>query len=122
MNLASNLTASASRSPARPALKMGEIVVTYADLDQSSARLAGLLRSQGVRPGDRVGIMLPNVPAFAVCYYGILRAGAIAVPMNVLLKEREIGFYLGDSEATLVLAWYTSALWFIGNRGGFPDL
>jgi long-chain acyl-CoA synthetase len=50
--------------------------------------------------------MLPNVPAFAVCYYGILRAGAVAVPMNVLLKEREIGFYLGDSEATLVLAWH----------------
>src|SRR3981081_1055306 len=102
MNLASNLTASASRSPGRAALKMGEIVVTYADLDQSSARLAGLWRRTGVRPGARVAIMLPNVPAFAVCYYGILRAGAIAVPMNVLLKEREIGFYLGASRAPLV--------------------
>ena len=49
-----------------------------------------LLRAKGVEPGDRVGIMLPNVPYFAVCYYGALRAGAVVVPMNVLLKEREV--------------------------------
>ena len=50
-----------------------------------------------MRPGDRIGVMLPNVPYFAVVYYGILRAGGVVVPMNVLLKEREVAYYLGDS-------------------------
>jgi long-chain acyl-CoA synthetase len=62
-----------------------------------------------VRPGDRVGVMLPNVPEFAVAYYGALRAGAVVVPMNPLLKEREVGFYLSDSEAKLVFAWHQMA-------------
>jgi long-chain acyl-CoA synthetase len=49
--------------------------------------------------------MLPNVPFFAVCYYGVLRAGGVVVPMNVLLKRREVAFYLSDSGAKLVFAW-----------------
>ena len=61
--------------------------------------MAGLLRDRGLEPGDRVGIMLPNVPEFAIAYYGVLRAGGVVVPMNVLLKQREVAFYLGDSEA-----------------------
>ena len=44
--------------------------------------------------------MLPNVPQFAIAYYGVLRAGGIVVPMNVLLKRREVAFYLGDPDAT----------------------
>ena len=50
--------------------------------------------------------MLPNVPEFPIAYYGVLRAGAIVVPMNVLLKRREIAFYLEDSGAKLLLAWH----------------
>ena len=50
--------------------------------------------------------MLPNVPHFAVCYYGVLRAGGVVVPMNVLLKRREVAFYLGDSGAKLLFAWH----------------
>ena len=50
--------------------------------------------------------MLPNVPEFPVAYYGVLRAGAVVVPMNVLLKRREIAFYLEDSGAKLLLAWH----------------
>jgi long-chain acyl-CoA synthetase len=49
--------------------------------------------------------MLPNVPYFAVCYYGVLRSGGVVVPMNVLLKRREVAFYLGDSGAELMFAW-----------------
>ena len=65
--------------------------------------------AKGVAPGDRVGIMLPNVPHFPVAYYGVLRAGAVVVPMNVLLKEREVAFYLGDSGAKVLLAWHEFA-------------
>jgi long-chain acyl-CoA synthetase len=68
--------------------------------------VAGLLAEHGVGPGDRVGIMLPNVPFFPVCYYGVLRMGAVVVPMNVLLKRREVAFYLRDSGAKLLFAWH----------------
>ena len=53
--------------------------------------------------------MLPNVPGFASIYYGILRLGAVVVPMNVLLKERETSFYLSDPEAKAVFAWHDFA-------------
>src|SRR4051812_36084862 len=95
-NLAGNLIASAERTPDAVAMKLDDFELTFAELDERSARAAGLLRDYGVEPGDRVGIMLPNVPAFAVAYYGILRLGAVVVPMNVLLKARETSFYLSD--------------------------
>jgi long-chain acyl-CoA synthetase len=106
LNLASLLTDSAERTPDAPAVRLGEVELSYAELDDRSARLATLLRERGVDQGDRVGVMLPNVPEFPVAYYGVLRAGAIVVPMNVLLKRREIAFYLGDSGAELLLAWH----------------
>jgi long-chain acyl-CoA synthetase len=106
MNLASILTASAMSDPDHVALKLDDAELSYAGLDAASARVAGLLKAQGVSRGDRVGIMLPNVPYFAVCYYGVLRAGGVVVPMNVLLKRREIAFYLGDSGAKGVFAWH----------------
>jgi long-chain acyl-CoA synthetase len=106
MNLASIVTDSAARVPDAPAVRLGDAVLGYAELDDRSARLATLLRQLGVDPGDRVGVMLPNVPDFPVAYYGVLRAGAVVVPMNVLLKRREIAFYLEDSGAKLLLAWH----------------
>src|SRR4029453_14081053 len=100
------LTQSAARDPDRTALRLDDAELTYAQLDDASARAAGLLRARGVEPGDRVGIMLPNVPYFPICYYGVLRAGGVVVPMNVLLKGREVAFYLGDPEAKLCFAWH----------------
>ena len=108
-NLAELLTDTAARSPGRTAVKLDERELSYAELDQASARVAGLLHAKGIGPGDRVGLMLPNVPYFAVAYYGILRAGGAVVPMNVLLKEREVAYYLADAEARLLLAWHEFA-------------
>ena len=105
-NLASILTDSAARDGDHVALKLDDAELTYAALDGASAHVAGLLAEQGVSPGDRVGIMLPNVPYFPVVYYGVLRAGAVVVPMNVLLKRREVAFYLQDSGAKLLFAWH----------------
>jgi long-chain acyl-CoA synthetase len=105
-NLAQNLASSAERFGGRTAMKLDDMEVGYAVLDGASAHIAGMLREKGVVPGDRVGIMLPNVPYFAVVYYGILRAGGVVVPMNVLLKGREVTFYLRDSGAKLVFAWH----------------
>jgi long-chain acyl-CoA synthetase len=104
-NLAQNLVSSAERFGDRIAMKLDDKEVSYAVLHGASAHIAGMLREQGVGPGDRVGIMLPNVPYFAVVYYGILRAGGVVVPMNVLLKGREVTFYLRDSGAKVLFAW-----------------
>jgi long-chain acyl-CoA synthetase len=109
MNLASIVTASVERSPDSPAIRLGDFELTYRELDAGSARLATLLGEKGLEQGDRVGVMLPNVPQFPIAYYGVLRAGGIVVPMNVLLKRREIAFYLEDSGAKLLLAWHDFA-------------
>src|SRR5271166_5426856 len=93
----------------RVAVRVGDASMTYRELDEASARVAGLLRERGLKPGDRVGIMLPNVAEFPVVYYGVLRAGGIAVPMNPLLKAREVAYYLGDSGAGLIFAWHAFA-------------
>jgi long-chain acyl-CoA synthetase len=108
-NLASNLVEAAGMYPDRAAVRLDELVITYEQLEERSARVAGLLAARGVEPGDRVGLMLPNVVQFPELYYGVLRAGAVAVPMNPLLKAREVEYYLGDSGARLCFAWAAAA-------------
>jgi long-chain acyl-CoA synthetase len=108
-NLAGLLTNSAALVPERAAVKLDAAELSYADLDAASARVAGLLHAKGLQPGDRVGVMVPNVPYFAVVYYGVLRAGGVVVPMNVLLKPREVSYYLTDPEAHFLFAWHELA-------------
>src|SRR3954469_190439 len=103
-NLAALMTGAAAHHADRPALRLGDAEVTYGALDEMSARVAGFLRERGVGPGDRVALMLPNVPQFALAYYGALRLGAIVVPMNPLLKRREVRFILADAGAAAVFA------------------
>ena len=105
MNLAQTILDAGQEDPEHIAVKLDDAELSYKLLDGATAHMVGLLREHGVTPGDRVGMMLPNVPYFPVCYYGILRAGAIVVPMNVLLKKREVGYYLADPEARLLIAW-----------------
>src|SRR3712207_5249289 len=108
-NLAYNLVATAERPRHPRALNLDDVELTYGVLDEGAARAAGLLRAKGVGPGDRVGIMLPNVPYFPVAYYGALRVGATIVPMNVLLKGREVAFYLKDPGVKVLFAWHDFA-------------
>lgn len=107
-NLALHLLDAAQRDPEHIALRLDGDAFSYADLDDLASRVAGWLREQGVEPGDPVGLMLPNVLTFPVLYYGILRAGGTVVPMNPLLKAREVQHYLGDSGAELIFAWHAS--------------
>ena len=93
----------------RAAVRQGDEVLSYADLARAAGQIASLLRGEGVRPGDRVAVMLPNVTAFPVLAYGTLAAGAVVVPMNPLLKGREVAHYLGDSGARLMFAWEPAA-------------
>ena len=59
-----------AQHPDNVAIKLDDVEITYAALDGATAMMAGLLRSKGIEPGDRVGIMLPNVPHFAIAFYG----------------------------------------------------
>ncbi len=102
-NLALNLTATAADHPDRVALKMDDEVHTYAGLNGASALFAGWLESKGFQPGDRVALSLPNIPAFVIVYYGVLRMGGIVVPMNPLFVPREVSYYLEDSGAKLIV-------------------
>ncbi|MFD4370895.1 long-chain fatty acid--CoA ligase [Streptomyces sp. NPDC058486] len=102
MNLSDALSRAAAAHGTRTAVELGDASLTYADLDGLSGRVAALLGAHGVAPGDRVAVMLPNLLEFPVLYYGTLRAGAVVVPMNPLLKRREIAHYLKDSGARLV--------------------
>ena len=108
-NLSSLLERAATAQPDHVAIRMDDLTLTYAQLREAARRASGLLAAHGVQPGDRVGIMLPNVPAFPISFYGALAAGAVVVPMNPLLKSREIAYYLGDSGARVVLAWHAAA-------------
>jgi len=81
-NLASNLSDTTRTHADRVALRVDDATTTYSQLDEASARVAGLLRQRGFKPGDRVGIMLPNIAEFAVVYYGVLRVGGVVVPMT----------------------------------------
>ena len=109
MNLASNLIDTVGRHGSRTAIKLDDVELTYSAMDDGTARVAGLLRAKGIQAGDRVGVMLPNVPYFALVYYGVLRAGGVVVPMNILLKSREVRFYLENSGAKAVFAWHEFA-------------
>lgn len=108
-NLASVLIDTAQRHGDRIAVKLDDVELNYGVIAEGSARIAGMLAAKGFTPGDRVGLMLPNVPFFPPIYYAILRAGGIVVPMNVLLKEREVKYYLEDSGAKLLFGWHDFA-------------
>src|SRR5436190_9829820 len=105
-NFAGELKAAAAEAGDRRALKLDDIVLNYAALDAAVARAAGMLRAKGVEVGDRVGLQMPNVPYFPIVYYGALRLGAVVVPMNPLLKGREVEYYLSDSGANVLVAWH----------------
>jgi len=101
-NLAASLVATAHEYGDRPAVKLDDYVLSYRQLHHQAAAVAGDLRAHGVLPGDRVGLVLPNVPAYPVLFYGALLAGAVVVPMNPLLNAREVEYYLTDSGMTVV--------------------
>ncbi|MGC1207087.1 MAG: long-chain fatty acid--CoA ligase [Ornithinimicrobium sp.] len=103
-NLAKHLSNTAEHHPDQAAIILDDHRVSYREVDGAAQRLAAWLLAQGVEAGDRIAVMLPNLPSFPVIYYGALRVGAVVVPMNPLFKRREIEHYLNDSGAKLIFA------------------
>lgn len=104
-NLAALLEETTSKYPERDAIVLGDLRLTYPQLDGAANQVANLLASIGVQKGDRVALMCPNLPYFSVVYFGILKAGATVVPLNVLLKAREVTYHLQDSGAKALFAF-----------------
>ena len=104
-NLASICREAAMETPDKTALIFDEVRISYTQLDALSDGVAAGLRAMGVGRGSAVGLQLPNIPHFLIAYFGILKAGAAAVPMNVLLKAPEVTHQLSDSGARLLVTW-----------------
>ena len=105
LNLADALRASAREYPGKTAIIAGDARLTYAELDGLARRVAAGLAGLGVRRGEHVALLLPNVPQFTVCYYAAQLLGCPVVPLNVLLTKDEIAYHLADSDAVALIAW-----------------
>jgi long-chain acyl-CoA synthetase len=105
LNLASVLEHPARVTPERVAITFLSQRLTYRELNGAADRVAAGLQGLGIRPGDHVALSCPNIPWFPIAYFGILKAGAVVVPLNVLLKAREISYHLKDSHAKAYLAF-----------------
>lgn len=103
LSVASILAESASRHREARAVLLGDDAVTYAELWESARRYAGVLRERGIGPGDRVALLLPNVPDFPRAYYAVLALGAVVVPVHALLTAEDIAYLLTDSGARLLV-------------------
>ena len=101
--LYSLLDETAAKYPASPCTNFFGKRLTYREIKELSDRFAASLRRMGIRKGDRVVLLLPNSPQFIVAYFGLLKAGAVVVPLNPLSAERELEFYLTDSEAEVAI-------------------
>jgi long-chain acyl-CoA synthetase len=101
------LVDSARRFPRNPAMILAgpgfHSTFSYAQLDALSNRFANALIQHGLQPGDRVGLQLPNLPHYPIAYYGVLKAGGIAVQINPLYRGRDLEFVLRDSGAKIVI-------------------
>jgi long-chain acyl-CoA synthetase len=134
MNLAENLDRTARTRGRFAAVTLEDAVTSFGEVDRWSRRVAGFLADHGVRTGDRVALVLPDVLEYAALYYGILRLGAVVVPLSPLLTEPALRHHLQDSGATAVVAWAGArsavepaatslgvVVWLLG-PGGLPDL
>jgi long-chain acyl-CoA synthetase len=103
LTIASILAESAVRHADRTAVVLGDLKLTYAQLWAHTKQYAQVLRDQGVGPGDKVAMLLPNTPHFPLTYFGALALGAVAVPVHALLKSEEIQYVLEDSGAKVLV-------------------
>jgi long-chain acyl-CoA synthetase len=124
LNLALLLDDSARRLPGRDAIVLGDTRLTYDQVNSAANQVANLLVDSGIRRGDRVALSCINVPYFPIIYFGILKAGAVVVPLNVLLKGREIAYHLADSGARAYFCFEGGSELPLGKEGwaGFREV
>ncbi|WP_433335611.1 long-chain-fatty-acid--CoA ligase [Spirillospora sp. CA-294931] len=123
LNLSVLLEDAARKTPDRDAVVFGDMRLSYATIDMIANQVADLLSSRGIGPGDKVALSCPNLPYFPMVYFGILKAGAAVVPLNVLLKPREITYHLEDSDSKALFVFEGSPELPLGEMGhaGFQN-
>ncbi|MGO8852263.1 AMP-binding protein [Mycobacterium sp.] len=121
-NLAVVLRESRNAHPDKPLCHIADQNFSYAEVDKISGRIAASLRNLGVHRGDKVAVQLPNLPHFLFAYFGILKAGAVMVPLNPLMRAPEIRYHLRDSESRLLITFETSADEAVKGAGKIADL
>jgi len=102
MNVAQHVERAAAWFPDHPAILFEGRALSYRELDARAGRLANALTAHGIRRGDRIALYLPNIPDFAVCYLGALKAGAVAVSINAIFKSAEVAYVVNDSGARVL--------------------
>ena len=105
MNVGQLLANTAARTPEQTAIIFRDQRTSYAELDKRANQVANALMALGIQKGDRVGLYIHNLPLYVEAYYGILKAGAIVVPMNVLYKAGEVAYIMRDSGAKALLTF-----------------
>ena len=116
------LTDSAARAPRLPAVAAGERFLTYEELDRLSNQVARTLLTQGVAPGDRVGILGPKSAASVVALFGVLKAGACYVPLDSKSPAERLATIMTDSGITVLLADRATAQQAVALAGSVPKL
>ncbi len=99
LNLAVLLDDSAREVPERTAIVGERTRLSYAQVHAAANQVANGLIQAGIQRGDKIALSCQNVPSFVIAYYGILKAGAVVLPLNTLLKSREIAYHLADGDA-----------------------
>lgn len=99
LNLSALLEDSAYRHKDLPAYTFNDTTLTFSQINAASNQVANGLVKAGIKPGDKVALNCLNLPFFPIIYFGILKAGAVCVPISVLLKKDETAYHLRDSEA-----------------------
>ena len=117
LNLAVLLEDSARAVPERPAVICGDARLTYAEVNRKANQVARGLLKIGIKKGDKVALSCPNLPFFPIIYYGILKTGAVVVPLNILFKGREIAYHLQDSDAKAFFCFHGTADLPMGESG-----
>ena len=123
LNLAVLLEDSAREVPERDAVIFNDVRLNYAQVNGAASQVANGLSALGIQKGDKVALSCPNLPFFPIVYYGILKAGATVVPLNVLLKPREIAYHLADSDSKAYFCFQGTPELPMGEFGfkGFQD-
>ena len=117
LNLATLLDESARSLPGKEAVVSGRERLTFGQLGEMTDRIARGLVAAGIRPGDRIALSCPNLHYFPLAYFGIVKAGAVVVPLNVLFSTPEIAYHLADSEAKGYICFEGSTDLPCGQRG-----
>ncbi|GAC1456457.1 MAG: long-chain fatty acid--CoA ligase [Ktedonobacterales bacterium] len=122
MDLGQMLARSAGRTPEKTAIIFRDQQTSYGELNRRANQVANALIGLGIQPGDRVAIYIHNLPIFIEAYYGILKAGATVIPLNVLYKAGELEYIFNDSGARALVTFGPFAQTALAARANAPRL